>query len=793
MDSSVDSARVTRGVVLVVLVTAGLLLAAQYSYPLFHMLVEMFSTVIAFAAFVLVWDARHHLDRDYLLLLGIGLLSFAMLDLPHMLSFEGLRLFPGFTNDLPTQIFVAQRYLLAAAFLIAPFFVRRRLRPWVALLTFLSAVALVLAALFWWRIFPAALVPGRGLTPFKIVSEYVIVALFALSLAAFLRQGKYFRRRTSAYVALASLAFIVSEVFFTLYSTPHGAFNLLGHLAQVGAFALLYGAIVHDGLIDPYGLLYRELAESEERFRATFEQSGIGIARVGPDRRLLEVNPALAEMLGYDTDELVGMSTEDLTYPDDRAMDSRLADSLRDGSLDSYAVEKRYVCSDGTPMWVRLTTSAVRDRARRLRYYVGIVEDIAARKQAEAERERLMRRLDAIGRITDVALSSLVLDDLLDDLLQRLLEVTGADSVFFLVREGDELRLCASRGMGTQPQETVTVPVGEGIAGLVATTGEAAYVEDVPHDPRIRVEVFRASGIISMLAVPMRYSDEVMGVVNIGWMRHHDYDVDEVGLLRLAADRIALAYRNATLYEGERHVAETLQEGLISVPSEMAGVGIAHIYRSATEQSRVGGDFYDAFELDIDRIGLLIGDISGKGVAAATLTGLVRNSIHVHASEGLPPSEAVARTNVMFFRDTPSDTFVTLIFAVIDRAAGTLIYCNAGHPAGVVRQPDGEVRLLSANSPLVGAFENTVYADTEVPFETGDELFLYTDGLVEARRGRELFGEARVVAAVRDALATSLDDQLESVLTSVQAFAGGELNDDAAALVVRLERTRREA
>lgn len=785
MNPSVDWTRLWKAAALTAGVTGGLLIAADYNYALFHMLVEVFSTVIAFAAFVLIWDARRNLDRDYLLLLGIGLLFFAILDVPHMLSFQGMELFPGFTANLPTQLFVAQRYMLALSFLLAPFFVNRRINAWFAVASYGLVTALVLASVFLWRNFPMMFVEGQGLTPLKVVSEYVIIAIFGISLVMFVRTSGYFRARTRMYIFGSTVMFMASEFMFTLYSSPSGPFNMWGHLGQVGAFALLYGSIVRDGLIEPYGLLYKELADSEERYRAIFRQAGVGIAEVDSSRRFLEANPAFATMLGYRQDEVLGLSAEELTHPQDRERERDRVRELRDGVRDSYAIEKRYRRKDDSYVWARLTTSAIRDSDGHLRSYVGIVEDISARKLAEEERERLLRRLHAIDRITDVALNTLVLGELFESLLDRLIEVIGADGAVLMVREGDVLTVACIRGFGGMTSQ-LSIAMGEGIAGEVAATGEPLFIEHLEGDARLRLTMLRDVGVTSLMTVPLRQGGSVVGVVQIGWVGCHEYDADELRLLDLAGERIALAYRNAALFQGEHEVAETLQEGLLSGAADIEGVDIAHVYRSASEQSRVGGDFYDAFDLSNDRVGVLIGDVSGKGVGAATLTGVVRNTIRVHASQGVSPAQAVARTNSILVRQTAEDVFVTLLLVVLDRRTGRLVYCNAGHPTGVIKKADGDTVLLPANSPLVGAFEGIEYHEDELTIDCGDELFLYTDGLVEARRGRELFGEARVARAIGDALAPALNDQLDSVLNSVMAFAGGELSDDVAALVVRL-------
>jgi serine phosphatase RsbU (regulator of sigma subunit) len=251
---------------------------------------------------------------------------------------------------------------------------------------------------------------------------------------------------------------------------------------------------------------------------------------------------------------------------------------------------------------------------------------------------------------------------------------------------------------------------------------------------------------------------------------------------------VSLAIDNARLYEEERSVADSLQSAILMLPDCVPGIDFAHAYHSATEAARVGGDFYDIFELERDRIGITIGDISGHGIDAAVLTSLIKNGIRVEATqEDRPPGEVVASANRLLLENSPSEIFATVFYGVLDRGDGTLLYCNAGHTTGCVLTSAGEEkRRLEANSPLAGALPGQTFSLSTARLDPGDLLFLYTDGLTEARRDGEFFGEERLFSVLASANAPTAAETVESVMAEVMSFAGDKLRDDLAILCVRL-------
>lgn len=648
-------------------VLVGLLIALAaisfYSYPFFHMLVEGICVVVATSLFLVLFHTRRLHDNDYLLFVGIGLFFFTLLDVPHTFAYRGINLFTGFDDDLPTQAYIAQRLMLSATFLVAPLFLKRRLWLRTTFIAFSVVAGLAFLSLVVWRNFPTMFIEGSGLTPLKKNLEYVISSLFVLGGIGLVANRRYFDPMVLRLLVASLVSFVGSEIAFTLYASPFGYSNLAGHLFQVVAFYFTYQAVVVTALVNPFGLLFRELSESEQSLRTANE------------------------------------------------------------------------------------------------------------------------RLNAIADISDTAISSLDLNELAPALLARLVDLMHADAAALLLAEEGFVRTLSTVGFA---DESFVAPIGKGFSGKIAESREPRYVEDIQNDDTILSVPLRQQGIRSVIGVPMQAGDRLVGVLHVDWRSHHAYDERDVRLLEIVADRVALAVRNAQLYEGERHIAQIFQESLLSLPEHVAGVRYAKSYHSATEEAVVGGDFFDLFPVDDASIGVLIGDVSGKGVEAAVLTSLVKDTVRAHAHEGSTPASVLGMTNALVEHYSGSETFVTVFFGLLDRTSGVLTYCNAGHPPAIAIRCDGTLTLLGPNSPLLGAFPDMPFADTKVKLGTGETLFLYTDGVVEARVEKDLYGEERLMEALRRLTGCEPEATIEAVLDDLMQFTGGKLSDDLAILALRV-------
>ncbi len=251
--------------ILIVLAAAvGLYLTSFHHYLLFHSIVELFSVAIAWGIFALAWNSRHLMHNNYLLLLGIAYLFVGNLDLLHTLSYKGMNVFPGYGPNLPTQLWIASRYVESLSYFIAPLFLGRAFNPRITLGAYILAFALLVLAIFSWDLFPVCYVEGHGLTTFKIVSEYIICAILAAALGLLLLRRQEFDQAIWRLVAWSLLAMIASEMALTFYVGVYDLSNLIGHYFKVVSFYLIYKAIIATGIVEPFSLVFRDLKQTQE-------------------------------------------------------------------------------------------------------------------------------------------------------------------------------------------------------------------------------------------------------------------------------------------------------------------------------------------------------------------------------------------------------------------------------------------------------------------------------------------------------------------------------------------------
>jgi PAS domain S-box-containing protein len=294
------------GYIVIAILSLALLVISYYNYLLFHTIAEAFTIIVAFSVFIIVWNSRKVIDNNYLLLLGLAYPFVGIVLLLHALAYQGMDIFPLYGANLSTQLWIQSRYLLSISFLVACFTFGRKLNLKLVGTTYSAVTGLFLATTFFWRIFPISYVEGVGLTPFKVVSEYVISTIFAVSLVFFYRKKSLFEKSVWQLLFISIVLMIISELTFTLYVSVFGFFNMIGHILTVFAFFLVYKAVLERGIVRPYDLVFRSLKQSEERFRGISERSVDEIFEADLEGRFTYVSPAVQRIFGYEPEEVVG-------------------------------------------------------------------------------------------------------------------------------------------------------------------------------------------------------------------------------------------------------------------------------------------------------------------------------------------------------------------------------------------------------------------------------------------------------------------------------------------------------
>ena len=240
-------------------ILSGLYLTSLYSYVLFHSIAEIFSIVIAFGIFVIAWNSRKFINNNYLLFLGIAYLFVGGVDLIHTLAYKGMGVFTGYNANLPTQLWIAARYMQGFSLLAAPLFLGRRLDHRLVFAGYSAVVLSLFTAIFYIEIFPDCYIEGVGLTTFKKTSEYIICLVLLLSAVALFRKRDEFEKDVFQLLLFSIIATVFSELAFTFYISVYGLSNLSGHFLKLGAFYFIYRAIIETGLMRPYDLIFRDL------------------------------------------------------------------------------------------------------------------------------------------------------------------------------------------------------------------------------------------------------------------------------------------------------------------------------------------------------------------------------------------------------------------------------------------------------------------------------------------------------------------------------------------------------
>lgn len=269
-------------------------------------------------------------------------------------------------------------------------------------------------------------------------------------------------------------------------------------------------------------------------------------------------------------------------------------------------------------------------------------------------------------------------------------------------------------------------------------------------------------------------------------------DMEYDYLVRLAHE-YELRAHDVQRHTEERRIAQTLQAGMRSSLGAVPGIVTDSLYSSATRQALVGGDFYTLIRLPDDCAVMILGDVSGKGVEAASMSALVKTALTAYAWEGASPVAMVRSLNSMLMGFSRVETFATMFVAHLDLKRGEAVYCSAGHPPSMLvragvggAEPGGEVELLSIQSGVVGAFESMAFESGSFSFGPGDILFMYTDGAIEARDAEGgFFGEQRLRTILLEQAGAPVEGLCQRVLDELDAFTGSVLEDDIALVALQ--------
>ncbi len=598
---------------------------------------------------------------------------------------------------------------------------------------------------------------------------------------------------------------------------------------QVSAFPIrraddvLFGAGLIIGEVTDERLTSRRQRESLARLDLTLDAGGMGTWDWDLITQKVIWSPRMEAIAGLEPGAFgqTGAAVVQAIAEEDReAAQAALIAAARNGT--DYEDEFRMRLPNGELRWVESRGRVVATRDGTPLRMIGVATDVterhvmedvklrllerehAARLAAEASRERLALLAEISGALATALDPRSVHETLAALLVPRIADWCTLDAL----DEDGEMRSMAV--VHIDPRQIPLIDEmrrrrrdagGDGIWSVrrAMRTGRSERVEDITVDDLRAVAVddehmavLEALGPRSALVAPFVSRGRVLGGITLVTTGNRSYDADDQNLLENIASRAATAIDTAALFDSRTEVARALQQTLLppALP-EIPGIDLGADYRVAEAGIEIGGDFYDVFETT-DGWNIVLGDVCGKGPAAAAVTGLFRHTLRAVApglgADG--PAAVLSATNDAILDQIDDSRFATavLVSLVPGRGRATAAVACGGHPRPLVLRADGTVERVEATGTLLGVLPSPPLQEVQIALGPGDSLVLYTDGVTEARNGPDQFGEARLIASLEGAAdLTAARDVTGRVLKAVDDFRDPHSGaDDIAVVAIRV-------
>jgi len=524
---------------------------------------------------------------------------------------------------------------------------------------------------------------------------------------------------------------------------------------------------------------------------------------------IIYVNPAAELMYGIPARELVGQSSAALTgVTVSDATAREILTALESGGTWEGEFELRR--PDGNVLTVRALDSALYDTSGRIAGVLSIVVDVTGHAALEHQLAEDSRVAETLFRIGQVLTAELDLNKLVNEVVALGTELTSAElgAFFYQVLHGAgwSYQLFSLTGVSEEDFAGLPLPGRSALFGAIFQGEAVIRIADVGTDPRYGqapphhglphghppVRSFLAAPVISR-------SGEVTGGMFFGHRQAGVFTAADERLVSGIAAQAGIAIENARLYEAEhqarasaeaaaeraQRLAEVLQTSLLppALP-DIPGIEVAARYRPGLAGLEVGGDFYDVFATGGDWA-VVMGDVCGKGPDAAALTALVRYSVRAAAVDLRQPASILLKVNELLLRDPTSERFCTLAYGrLLATSEGIrLTVCRAGHPAPLVLRSTG-VEVVGAAGTALGLFDRPRLLEETTLLSPGDAVVFYTDGITEAGRGADRFGDERLVELLAGCRGLSAAEIARTVEEAALHFARSQPHDDLAITVL---------
>jgi serine phosphatase RsbU (regulator of sigma subunit) len=612
------------------------------------------------------------------------------------------------------------------------------------------------------------------------------LATFAARAAHALRTSERVRRqsveleRSRALVAVVGQAIAQLSLTHTLETAIARVAELVG--AERLAVYLLEGeddrliAAADQGLAGPHTRVAErllELVRGPLRGRGAIEiEDAAGDSRLGPVREQLAesgIEAAVALPLRVHGD-LIGLLA---VYPD------------RGRTLSTD--ERALVTALAAQLAVAVQNARLHEQVKR--------RESERREALEAE-QHAARTVGSLYEISRTFAQSLSLETTLEAIVRSMTELLGIDAV--AIRMPDER------------QEALVTQKLHVRDERMAPAVEAVLRRPQPFSPRLRRmfaggdplildasiarELGGAYGLLvpflekgsTSAIVPLSTQAEVLGTLTLLSLDPaRPLGAGDLELALSVGGQAALALENARLYQQQKHFADTMQRSLLPRGRpRVEGIEVGDVYEPSARVD-VGGDVYDFLTLDDGRLAVALGDVTGHGIDAAADMAMAKFVFRSLAREHPEPGDFLSAANEVVVGEVALSKFITMLYLTIDPATGKIACACAGHPWPRVVEPDGSVSTLRTSGLALGIDSDQTYDEVRATLTRGAAVVLYTDGVIEARRGGEQYGDERLDASLEANSGLPAKKLAEAVVAECRAFTGGELTDDCAVVVIR--------
>ena len=498
----------------------------------------------------------------------------------------------------------------------------------------------------------------------------------------------------------------------------------------------------------------------EEDPRELYEDAPCGYISAAPDGELVKVNETLLRWTGYKREELLGRRFQDLLTPGGRIYHEthyapllRMQGAVREIALELVRADGRRLpvlvnsvlrtAADGQPLLVRTT---VFDATHRRRYER---ELLLARERARDAR----RRIERLNRLSTALAAAVDTRQMAAAAVAALAEDLGAADVSLALVDAQTTQLvlagrhARAGGEGELSEETRVALEEIMRAGRMVLWSQGAPQAEAPPRPLPREE-----GVRALAVLPLAARGTPIGTLLLSFAAPRSFGGEEIAFMDACVGQCSQALERARLYDNQRTIAHALQQSMLAgEPPQDPRFAIASYYLPAIASLDVGGDWHDTFTAREGTIGVVVGDVVGRGIEAATAMGQLRSAARALGGAGFGPAEVLERLD-RFAEQLPRARFATVVYAELDPATGRLRYASAGHPPPLLLQPGAPPRLLwdGRSTPLGTRLGPRSTAVGEVELEPCARVVFFTDGLIERR-------------------ADSLDEMLQTLTTEVDA------------------------